>query len=1560
MNFLFRACSDEWRGHFCPNLIIDYAEFRSTLLAYAVDASALRVGQAEWGFRKALRLKSLLVVTGGDGKDQALAAALRGEFDTYNYSKLSILSFLPAGASKAGMWAKGVRSEDALAAIASSLRNHDTWLQVVSCEGYEGASADLATSLTQDVDVWSATDNVLVLFIVMHMIAAFYNELRKNKNSVTFPEVLATTGGETAGLFKKFVGRLLVGAKAQDATMNFTPHPHNVFYDEVRGAFHHMQLSKPGGGEEPATTVPHVGLTRSARKRGAKVAKAAAASAALASMPGGGGGGVGAGAGAGAAAGAGGGGGGGQGGVVQGQRKKCKAHLCFLAKVKNGQGQIARACFHGVHCKFEHPTGDLRGYSQADALDCAGVQSRDTRPDQGTGRGRRKLARPNPGIAGAQGAGEMGDEGEAGRLEASGEPWAARPADQEGKGPGVAWSRGSAGGVGMTPTDDLVDSADLEDLSSAIEDWDLQTCNLSGWSLTSEEMGVERAPPEPPPVGGMAGERAHLSPEQKRSVAHIAATAKAFFPERSGEDDLKAMEAVALRAFKRADLDYNIEDAVREAGGFHMREESCARDCAEFDRLPVDGQGMVDIGMMVTSRKSRLAPNRLSRARVEKSLSRDNPQYNKVMALAEGGIRVRELLPHAFIPAGPEREKWARQRPKFLKASAAVEVLLQENFVDKGLAIVLDAERAQKIKGLSVHPSGWAPKAKKPLGRNTGDPVEMNTQFTKEGADRVWGKISHPSIEDFVHMVLDYAERNNIKWEDLVLVKMDITGAYTLLFISTEDVALFGTEVTRDKVVIYLCGFFGWCGTPAHFHPVTLALQWEIQKKIKGAAMLYVDDIILATTRQHEASDTRIAGGVVEGVLGEGSLAMEKKERGRRIDAIGYSMDLDQRLLTINERCVERAVGGFMAVDVEKPVPVRTMQCLASWASRYAKVCVYMAPFVRMLNNAHRGRHQHASVRLCTAAKIAVWVMRALLMLTVVDERAFARSFDTWEHFGDEVVIPRFDASLVGIGVLFYLRRANGAESLLGGAALDIRHLKFGVDSGYQNVAEFLAIIVAIWGVRELGSQGLTVNGRAPRRIALEGDSVSALAWAEKGRVKSDLATNAAIVFVLLGVATEIQVVWGKHVDARSNGRTDHMSRIGEGDKDWAGLFRKYPDLSGMKVLNLEVEELLQLARPGSQTESGVAAGTAVAVQGDINVGGLSAQQIARKVEGVEGRILHVVLFVTWMLDEKGMDSAAAWAMTSQLRHFLQIRGFQNTGFMDEDLMAKARKAGVRSVEEAYECMRLKEEREFMPAAPEMLGWVQRGYWDEASWETTEGLDRRMVALAGWLMTDSGLRISNTAAPDGPLAEDHALRAEQVVALVRERRGGDVRSIEAGNGLKEFLLQGAYQGRKVFHLQIKIRTTKTVRKVKVVKTNVLDYRRETVDESKFIDAILEWVKRSTCLEAKEMFFRRRHVRIGSILHLTSKMVATAMKLAAEQFGLDPKRFSTCSFRKHYVSMAQATGTGAAERNRRGGWATGSTVPDTNYYTGETVGLLGRRGGAGSRVSIPSVDMLYRR
>ncbi|KAJ1387485.1 hypothetical protein B484DRAFT_459855 [Ochromonadaceae sp. CCMP2298] len=349
-----------------------------------------------------------------------------------------------------------------------------------------------------------------------------------------------------------------------------------------------------------------------------------------------------------------------------------------------------------------------------------------------------------------------------------------------------------------------------------------------------------------------------------------------------------------------------------------------------------------------------------------------------------------------------------------------------------------------------------------------------------------------------------------------------------------------------------------------------------------------------------------------------------------------------------------------------------------------------------------------------------------------------------------------------------------------------------------------------------------------------------------------------------------------------------------------------------------------------------------------------------------EGRALQVILFVTWLLDAEKVGSGEVWTMVTHLRHHLSVQGGKDCAYMDKGLVSKARRSGIRSVAEAKDHLRAQEDRQFMPAAPEMLRLIHRTHWEETDWSSTAGRDKKMVALAGWLMTDSGLRISNVAAAE-PNAEDHALRGREVVAIAgRGLRG--TKTYEGATAIKALLAEDGVvpgdtrQFSRVVHLQVKILTTKTMRlvKKKAPKINILDFRRETADESAFIDAMLAWIQRSECMDDEQLFFRRKHAQLSTVLRLTSRMVAEAMKGAAEHFNLNPARFSTCSFRKHYVSMAPSTGTSAEERNLRGGWATGSTVPDTSYDTRETVGLLGRRGGAEARVSVPSVEMLHRR
>jgi hypothetical protein len=67
-------------------------------------------------------------------------------------------------------------------------------------------------------------------------------------------------------------------------------------------------------------------------------------------------------------------------------------------------------------------------------------------------------------------------------------------------------------------------------------------------------------------------------------------------------------------------------------------------------------------------------------------------------------------------------------------------------------------------------------------------------------------------------------------------------------------------------------------------------------------------------------------------------------------------------------------------------------------------------------------------------------------------------------------------------------------------APLDVA---FGTDSSYQNLSEYIGAILAVMGQVMLGLSG--------QRLALRGDSVTALTWAVTERSRGDIVTNAAL-----------------------------------------------------------------------------------------------------------------------------------------------------------------------------------------------------------------------------------------------------------------------------------------------------------------------------------------------------------------------------------------------------------------------------------------------------------------
>ena len=210
------------------------------------------------------------------------------------------------------------------------------------------------------------------------------------------------------------------------------------------------------------------------------------------------------------------------------------------------------------------------------------------------------------------------------------------------------------------------------------------------------------------------------------------------------------------------------------------------------------------------------------------------------------------------------------------------------------------------------------------------------------------------------------------------------------------------------------------------------------------------------------------------------------------------------------------------------------MERLASWASRYGEICIYIRPFNRALYNSYLGRHRAAVFTLRDDELRAVRIIRLLLLMTAVEPRAFCRSLESFREQSATVIIE-FDASLSGIGLIWYSINPDGEEYPIGALSVDITSMGFGQDPQYQNTAEFVAATLGILGILHLGLEGCAVTMR--------GDSMSALCWATSLRFKGNRTSNAALVFTLLLVQTEITVVGYEFLTSQQNVRTDRLSR---------------------------------------------------------------------------------------------------------------------------------------------------------------------------------------------------------------------------------------------------------------------------------------------------------------------------------------------------------------------------------------------------------------------------------
>ena len=83
----------------------------------------------------------------------------------------------------------------------------------------------------------------------------------------------------------------------------------------------------------------------------------------------------------------------------------------------------------------------------------------------------------------------------------------------------------------------------------------------------------------------------------------------------------------------------------------------------------------------------------------------------------------------------------------------------------------------------------------------------LNSEKAKELVKSLWGDIDHPTLSSLCEMVERQAAR--VGWANLVLWKMDLKGAFTLLFVEAGSVKKRAFELTDGLMMTYITGMFG-------------------------------------------------------------------------------------------------------------------------------------------------------------------------------------------------------------------------------------------------------------------------------------------------------------------------------------------------------------------------------------------------------------------------------------------------------------------------------------------------------------------------------------------------------------------------------------------------------------------------------------------------------------------------------------------------------------------------------------------------------------------------------
>ena len=547
-----------------------------------------------------------------------------------------------------------------------------------------------------------------------------------------------------------------------------------------------------------------------------------------------------------------------------------------------------------------------------------------------------------------------------------------------------------------------------------------------------------------------------------------------------------------------------------------------------FHKLRLEKAG--SLGNLIAAIQRDRAEDRISLKRVKKMVPWSDPDYDKLVEISQG---VRLTIDPSFKP----NLKPNPLRSKYKALQHAVNKLIAKGYDSQ--RIIIPLESALAIEGIHFSEVHWIAQWAKIMGRLCGDFSDssvtncINTEWVKEKCRERWGPLNHPTLTQFVAIICSLAEQHG--WDSLILFKMDLSNAFGLIDIHPTSVQLLAFPLTDNLVMLDFTGNFGLTETPFVFGPISRACETAVNRRIFGGGNMYVDDTYVCTTSDHLVSDMAMTEAFLKGLLGPNAINKAKEVTGRRVDILGWCIDLDLRTVTIASHNFKKLLFGLFSLDETSPVSYLTVERLCSWFQRYGEICVHLKPFLPvMYDSLANWRNKHAARLLSEDAIVCVNMWRMYTVLLKADETSYARPLTSFLPQAIQYVIE-YDASLSGLGIVISGGTDPITATIFMVAQISILPFELGDDAGYQNTVEFLAITIA---VAILASQGITNCG-----IPLWGDNVASLAWSDQMRFRNRRSNRAARAFVALLITGHYTIEDTHHVKGEENIMCDRLSR---------------------------------------------------------------------------------------------------------------------------------------------------------------------------------------------------------------------------------------------------------------------------------------------------------------------------------------------------------------------------------------------------------------------------------